>query len=74
LNQVNENIFMLFTITGFIVFALLIYSMRFFSKSQLMKKDEDEKILKELPLIHSNCGLKIMNDKDENIEDNFNGY
>ena len=42
INHVNENIFMLLTITGFIVLALLIYSKRFFSKS--LKKYEDEKV------------------------------
>ena len=65
---------MIFTITGFIVLVLLIYSSRFFSKSQLMEKNEDEKIFEKLPSIHSSSSLKIINGKDENIEDHFKGY
>ena len=48
INHVNKNIFMLFTITGFIILALLIYSLRLFSKSQLTKKEEE---IIEMPLI-----------------------
>jgi hypothetical protein len=65
---------MLFTISGLIVVTLLIYSMRFFSKSQLIEKNEDEEIFEKLPSIHSSCSLKIINGKDENIEDHFKGY
>jgi uncharacterized protein YpmB len=63
INHVNKNIFMLFTITGFIILALLIYSLRLFSKSQLTKKEEE---IIQMPLITQNCALKK--------PDDFKGY